>query len=90
MTGILNAIFATFGGPWKTTVEYLVIAGGGGGGGAGGGGGGAGGYRTDTGFIATFGVAYTITNGAGGAAGAAATGVSGDGHELVLIRYSAP
>jgi hypothetical protein len=32
MTGILNAIFATFGGPGETTVEYLVIAGGGGGG----------------------------------------------------------
>jgi hypothetical protein len=49
MTGILNAIFATFGGPTETTVEYLVIAGGGGGGGngAGSGGGGAGGYRTN-------------------------------------------
>jgi hypothetical protein len=32
MTGILNAIFATFGGPGETTVEYLVVAGGGGGG----------------------------------------------------------
>jgi hypothetical protein len=30
MTGILNAIFATFGGPGETTVEYLVVAGGGG------------------------------------------------------------
>jgi hypothetical protein len=47
MTGILNAIFATFGGPGETTVEYLVIAGGGGGGYDRGGGGGAGGYRTN-------------------------------------------
>jgi hypothetical protein len=46
MTGILNAIFATFG-VGSTTVEYLVIAGGGGGGYDRGGGGGAGGYRTN-------------------------------------------
>ena len=54
-------------------VQYLTVAGGGGGGGGGGnggaGGGGAGGFRTNSGYVVTSGIAYTVTVGAGGAAG---------------------
>jgi hypothetical protein len=66
MSGIHLALLGMNFGPGNTTVEYLVVAGGGGAAGDRGGGGGAGGYRTDTGFVATFGTAYTVTVGAGG------------------------